>query len=161
MTPGARVWLASPEEGPAVAQLLVEFRDWQGRSEPPAASFEAGVRRLIDDPGAEYLLAAVGGEAEPAGVCQLRYRYGLWYAAEDCWLEDVYVRESARSAGLGGGLVDAAIERALGRGCRRIELDADSDNEAALELYGRRGFSASTGGGAERLMLRRTLAPTS
>lgn len=156
MTP--RVWLARPDEAVTVAELMVEFRDWQGRNSPSDAAFREGVGRLVLDPGTEYLLGAVAAGAGAEGVCQLRYRYGLWHAAEDCWLEDLFVRERARGRGLGLGLAEAAVERARGRGCRRIELDADSDNAAALSLYRGLGFSAETASGATRLMLRLPLA---
>jgi ribosomal protein S18 acetylase RimI-like enzyme len=45
------------------------------------------------------------------------------------------VREGARRAGLGRALVQAAVDRARDRGCRRIELDVNEDNAAALALY--------------------------
>jgi ribosomal protein S18 acetylase RimI-like enzyme len=136
-----RTWLAERHEAAAVARLLVGFRDWYGRSDPPAETFLAGVERLIAEPTTEYLLAAAGG-GEPAGVCQLRYRYGVWMAAEDCWLEDLFVVEADRRAGLGEALVGAAIERARARGCGRIELDVSESNRAAWALYERLGFSA-------------------
>jgi GNAT superfamily N-acetyltransferase len=137
----ARTWLAEPREAPDVARLLVGFRDWYGRSEPPDETFLAGVERLIVRPDTEYLLSAAG-DGEPSGVCQLRYRYGVWMAAEDCWLEDLFVEETARGAGLGEALVAAAIERARDRGCGRIELDVSESNRAAWALYERMGFSA-------------------
>lgn len=158
--PAVRTWLAGPEEATTVAALLGEFRNWIGRSEPSDASFLAGIRRLLDDPETEYLLGAVGG-GEAAGVCQLRFRFGLWQEAGDCWLEDLFVRQAARSTGLGRALVDGAIERARVRGCRRVQLDTDSDNAAALALYGRFGFSAQTPSGATRLMMRLPLPPNS
>ena len=78
---------------------------------------------------------------EPVGVCQLRYRHSLWTASLDCWLEDLFVLESARGAGVGEALVRAAIERARARGCGRIELDVSESNRAAWALYERMGFS--------------------
>lgn len=157
----ARTWRAGADEAPVVAALMVEFRDWQGRDEPSDGAIAHSVARLIGEPGTEYLLGAAEPGGEPAGVCQLRYRYGLWHSAEDCWLEDLFVRHSARRAGLGRALVEGAVERAARRGCRRIELDAHSDNAAALALYRGLGFSARTAGGARRLLLRRPLAPNS
>jgi GNAT superfamily N-acetyltransferase len=151
------VWVAAPREASAVAGLMGEFRDWMGRNRPTDSALAASVERLIADPGAEYLLAAPSTAAEPAAVCQLRYRYGVWHSAEDCWLEDLFVREAVRGRRLGGELVEAAVERARARGCRRVELDADSDNSAALALYERLGFSADTPSGAKRLMLRLAL----
>lgn len=141
MSEAARAWLAGSHEAEAVARLLVGFRDWYGRSEPPDATFLAGVERLIVRPDTEYLLAAAGG-AEPGGVCQLRYRYGVWTASEDCWLEDLFVTDANRRAGLGEALVAATIERARERGCGRIELDVSESNRAAWALYERMGFSA-------------------
>jgi ribosomal protein S18 acetylase RimI-like enzyme len=138
----ARAWLAGPDEAGAVVRLLIGFRDHYGRSDPPDDTFYSGVAHLLDDPATEYLLAAASGEEEPAGVCQLRYRHSLWTASEDCWLEDLYVAERARRAGLGEALVACAIDRARARGCGRIELDVSESNRAALALYERMGFSA-------------------
>jgi GNAT superfamily N-acetyltransferase len=140
MRAAPRTWLAGPADASEAARLLIEFRDWYGRSQPPDAAFHAGVERLIDERSAEYLLAA-SGDGAPRGVCQLRYRYGLWMAAEDCWLEDLYVSEDARGAGLGSALVAAAIERARKRGCGRIELDVSEHNPDAWRLYEGLGFS--------------------
>jgi ribosomal protein S18 acetylase RimI-like enzyme len=138
----ALAWLAGPDDVGAVARLLIGFRDHYGRSEPPDDTFYSGVARLIDDPGTEYLLAAAADGDEAAGVCQLRYRHSLWTASEDCWLEDLYVAERARRAGLGEALVACAIARARARGCGRIELDVSESNRAAWALYERMGFSA-------------------
>ena len=137
----ARAWLVGPDEAETVARLLIGFRDWYGRSDPPDETFQSGVARLIAGDDTDYLLAAAG-DAEPAGVCQLRYRHSLWTASLDCWLEDLFVAESARGAGLGEALVAAAIERARARGCGRIELDVSESNRAAWSLYERMGFSS-------------------
>ena len=136
-----RTWLAQPAEADAVARLLIAFRDWYGRSDPPDASFHAGVERLIARTDTDYLLAATASADEPGGVCQLRYRHGLWMDAEDCWLEDLFVRDEDRGAGLGEALVRAAIDRARERGCGRIELDVSESNTAAWRLYERMGLS--------------------
>ena len=134
MTPPVRV--AGPEDATVVARLLTEFRNHLGRNWPPEATIRAGVERLIARDDSEYLL---GGDPA-AGVAQLRYRYGVWWDAEDCALEDLYVSSEARGSGLGKALVTAAIERARARGCRRMELDTGEENEPALALYRSLGF---------------------
>ena len=135
------VWLAGLDEADDVARLLIGFRDWYDRSDPPDETFQEGVRRLIARDDTEYLLARADGARESGGVCQLRYRYGLWMAAEDAWLEDLYVRDEDRRRGLGEALVGKAIERARERGCGRIELDVSESNRGAWSLYERMGFS--------------------
>jgi ribosomal protein S18 acetylase RimI-like enzyme len=130
--------LATLDDADEVARLMIAFRDWTERSEPSDDRFRAGVRRLLDDPNTEYLL---GGDP-PAGVVQLRYRYGLWYDTDDCLLEDLYVADDARGTGLGRALLEAALGRARERGCARVELDVNEKNEAALALYRSAGFDS-------------------
>jgi GNAT superfamily N-acetyltransferase len=134
-------WIAYPADAPAVARLLGEFRDWWGNSEPPDADMLAGVRRIMEGGDGEYLLGAPGVGEEPQGVCQIRFRWSVWKTAEDCWLEDLYVRDAARRGGLGRALVEAVVARARERGCRRIELDVNEDNQAARALYEACGFT--------------------
>jgi ribosomal protein S18 acetylase RimI-like enzyme len=64
-----------------------------------------------------------------------------WTGTEDCWLEDLYVRDLARGTGLGKALTEACFERAKARGCRRIELDVNEQNTAAIALYTSLGFT--------------------
>ena len=149
------VWRAEPEEARKVAGLLTEFRDWLGRNLPSDESFAASVARLILEPDTEFLLGAAAPGEDPAGVCQLRFRFGVWHAAEDCWLEDLFVREAARRSGLGGALVGSAVARARERGCARVELDVNEANTAAIALYERFGFAVSTKSFAARDLLMR------
>lgn len=144
--PNPLVWQAGPDEAELVSGLLVEFRDWAGSSWPSAETFLGSVKTLMQDPDTTFLLVSAGRGAPPAGVCQLRFRLSVWTAAEDCWLEDVYVREHARGTGLGRTLVDAACEHARHRGCRRVELDVNEDNARAMELYRSIGFSPHSKG---------------
>ena len=138
----ARVWVAEPAEAETVGGLLVAFRNHLGVEWPSDNAFLAGVERLIEDRGAMYLLGAPDDDAPPAGVAQVRFRYGIWWAAEDCLLEDLFVRAEARGSGLGRALVAQVVEAARARGCRRIELDANEDNAAAQALYRSFGFDA-------------------
>ncbi len=151
-SPTARAWLAQPHEAEAIAGLLVAFRDHMGVDWPSANAFLASAERLLEDPQTEYLLAAPAADhdAPPSGVLQLRFRFSVWKAAPDAWIEDVFVAASARRAGVGDALVTLAIERAEVRGARRIELDTNETNTGAIALYERHGFSANSKGGEGR-----------
>lgn len=134
------VWVAEPDEAEAVAQLMIEFRDWYGRDWPSDNSMLATIERLIESTDTEFLLGSPHDDAPPAGIAQLRFRDSVWMAAPDCWLEDLYVSPGAQRHGIARALVDLVLERARGRGCRRVELDVTEDNEAALALYRGAGF---------------------
>ena len=153
---GKRVWVAGEDELDVVAQLILGFRDHLGGTTPPLETIRDGVQRIHDGGDGEYMLAAVDGD-EPAGVVQLRYRWSVWTGAPDCWLEDLFVRESARRSGMGRALVEASFERARERGCKRIELDTNEKNEAAIALYEACGFSQRPKGEDRSLFLGRKL----
>ncbi len=149
----ARAWRASVAEAPVVAELLVGFRDHMGRDRPGFDALLAGISRLIEQEDTEYLLAAAGADAPAAGVCQLRFRHGIWLEAPDCWLEYLYVEERSRREGVGRALVQAALDRAGARGCRRVELDVSDANSGALALYERFGFRTGKEPGTRDLLM--------
>jgi ribosomal protein S18 acetylase RimI-like enzyme len=127
---------AGPPDLDTVVSLLCAFRDWWGSATPSDETFRRTAELLLRDPNTEFLLAG------SAGLAQLRFRLSAWTGVEDCWLEDVYVADDARGTGLGRALVEAAMERARARGCRRIELDVNETNERAIALYVKCGFAA-------------------
>lgn len=154
----ARTWVAGPDEAEAVARLLIAFRDHNGLDWPSDNAFLAGVERLLEDVDTDFVLACAHDDAPPAAVAQLRYRFGIWRAGRDCLVEDVYVDEAARGAGLGRALMEGVIDRARERGCRRMELDTNERNEAAVALYESLGFSAVANAyGARDIYLRKHL----
>lgn len=154
----ARAWVAQPDEAEVVAGLLVAFRDHLGHDWPSSNAFLASVERLFDDPDAEFLIAAPDDDSPPAAVLQLRFRFSVWKAAPDAWVEDLFVRAQARRRGIGDALLTLAEQVARERGAKRIELDCGEDNVGALALYERHGFSArSTGAAGRNLFLRRPL----
>ena len=138
---------AGPDDAAVVASLLIAFRDWMGYAPPEVETVPATVATLIEDPNTVYLLAG------DAGFAQLRFRLSAWTGVEDCWLEDVFVRESARGTGLGRALVSEALSLARARGCQRIELDVQSDNTGARSLYESCGFSATPKGAVHTLFM--------
>jgi GNAT superfamily N-acetyltransferase len=139
-----------------VARLLCEFRDWWGSAEPDYEQMLDSVQHIMGRGDGEYLLAANAG-GERVGVVQMRYRWSVWKTGYDCWLEDLFVRESARGRGIGRALVLGAVDRAASRGCRRIDLDVNEDNAPARALYEACGFSFEPKPPGRTLYIARTL----
>ena len=141
-----------------MADLLGAFRDWWGYEAPSDAALRASVERLLSEGAATEFLLGAAGDAEAAGVCQLRFRHSVWTGSDDAWLEDLYVRDAARRTGLGRALAEFAIERARGRDCGRIQLDVNTGNEPAHALYRSLGFeSYADPPGGETLMMGKKL----
>jgi GNAT superfamily N-acetyltransferase len=130
------VRLAKRGDEAEVARLLAAFRDFYGEAEPDDGQIAETVAGLLEDEHTEFLLAG-----NPAvGVAQLRFRASIWTGSDDAWLEDLFVLEEARRDGAGRALVEACIDRAHSRHCRRIQLDANERNEPAIALYESLGF---------------------
>ncbi|MTD46134.1 GNAT family N-acetyltransferase [Conexibacter sp. W3-3-2] len=142
--------LAGTQDAAAVAELLVAFRDHFGMDFPPDEVFHRGVRHLLDDPETDYVLGYADPTGDACGVVQLRFRYGIWRAGYDCLVEDVFVRDRARGHGVGRAMLAAAVARARERGARRMELDVNEENPAAIALYESFGFRASSVGSTAR-----------
>jgi len=56
-------------------------------------------------------------------------------------LQRVGVLQSARGRGTGSELVERVVGAARDRGCLRVLLEVAADNEAALAVYARHGFT--------------------
>ena len=106
------------------------------------------------DPGR---LAAIHAEAfaapwDEAALSELLASPGVFAVAEDqgfilirvvvdeAEILTLAVRPSARRAGLGGRLVEAAVVRAAALGAERMFLEVAEGNVAARALYARSGF---------------------
>lgn len=86
---------------------------------------------------ADLVLAAETGE-RAAGYITCHVRGTA--AAPHGEIGLVAVAEHARGRGLGGALVEGALEWAAARGLRRMEVVTQGRNAAALRLYESRGF---------------------
>jgi GNAT superfamily N-acetyltransferase len=90
----------------------------------------------IGDDGSAVFVAEEDGE--PVGVCTAyldlkSVRFGL-----RCWIEDLVVNPGWRSLGIGGRLLDAALEWARERGATHLELDTGLARTDAQRFYQRR-----------------------
>ena len=138
-----RVWVATRDEAEAVARLLIAFRNHNGQDWPSDNAFLASVERLFDDADTEFLLGTPHDDAPPAGVAQLRFRYGSGAPATTACSRISTSPSPPAAPAWAARWCRRRVDRARERGCRRIELDANERNEAALALYGEFGFSAT------------------
>jgi len=84
-------------------------------------------------PRAEALLAELDGEA--AGFALFFSTYSTFLTRAGIYLEDIYVRPSARGRGTGGALLRAVARIAVERGAGRLEWAVLDWNEKAIGFY--------------------------
>jgi ribosomal protein S18 acetylase RimI-like enzyme len=93
-----------------------------------------------------YLVAWKEGSA-PVGVCVIRWDGSAEEEPEPCaeWprLTNLRVHPAHRGRGVGTALIEAAEERARGRGFSLLGISVADDNPEAARLYARLGFADS------------------
>ncbi len=145
---GFHIRLGAEADVPCISAMADAFRRELGRRQPSRAEFAERIAGLIDDPDTDYLVAFDEGGA-CAGFLQQRYRRDIWTTGGEAYIEDLFVASGSRRRGLGGRLVEAAVERARARGCSLVTLDTNERNGPAIALYESLGFSCGGGPAAE------------
>ncbi|MEO6776750.1 MAG: GNAT family N-acetyltransferase [Kofleriaceae bacterium] len=84
-------------------------------------------------PAAEVLIAELAGE--PVGFALFFTSYSTFLGKPGLYLEDLFVRPSARSRGVGGALMAACAKLAVERDYGRFEWSVLDWNEPALKFY--------------------------
>jgi GNAT superfamily N-acetyltransferase len=126
---------AGPADLAIVREMLQEYAAWLAID----LSFQDFTSELRDLPGAyappggDLFMARLDGQ--PAGMAAFR----AW-SGGGAEMKRLFVRPSARGAGVGRALVDHVIDRARAAGYRRIVLDTLPIMRDAQRLYEQVGF---------------------
>jgi ribosomal protein S18 acetylase RimI-like enzyme len=141
--PGITVRKARRDDVEAIVRMLVDdqlgaTRDSADDLEPYLRAFDA----IDADP--QQLLVVATSNDEPVATLQLTIIPGLArQGALRGQIEAVRVRSDHRSAGVGGDLVQWAVDESRRRGCALVQLTSDTSRTAAHRFYERLGFVAS------------------
>lgn len=141
------VRLAEPRDVNMIRRMLKEH----------AAAEMGGFHRTVsDEPVTDELDAVLGGDnpsafvtlvfldEAPEDIAGLAFWYptfSSWSLAGGIWLEDLFVEDSYRNAGLGRELMMDLRSRTTGR----IEWDVADGNEGAMRFYRKLGASPDRG----------------
>ncbi|MGA3216210.1 MAG: GNAT family N-acetyltransferase [Acidimicrobiales bacterium] len=108
-------------------------------SSAAVAPDSSALQEIVSSPTSSLLVARLASHPDVivGAITVLVYRIPTGLHAV---IEDVVVDESARGHGVGGALVQAAVELARGRGARHVNLTSRASRQAANRLYQRAGF---------------------
>ena len=79
-------------------------------------------------------------------------------SGKTAWIHGIAVEKEFEGMGLGGALLESAVEEAFRSGCTKIRLKVSAGNARAISFYEKHGFSRGTekrGGGEVILELER------
>jgi GNAT superfamily N-acetyltransferase len=140
--PNVSIRVARPADIPRLAALLAAG-SLRGREDPgDLPAYLSALEEINATPGAAVLVAEAGHQV--VGMCQLiMFRHLQERGGRCAEIESVHVDERYRSSGIGGALLEAAVQRAAEAGCYRVQLTSNRAREAAHRFYERHGFEAT------------------
>ena len=83
-----------------------------------------------------FLLGAYA-DGTLAGIVHYLFHRSCWTIADYCYLQDLFVAETARNLGLGRTLIEAVEREARAAGASRVYWLTKEDNATARKLYDR------------------------
>ena len=134
-----RIAPATKRDVRLIRQLILELAEYE-RAKPgeaPVTEQDLATTLFGDNPAAEVLIAYVGDE--PVGFALFFHNYSTWLGRRGIYLEDLFVRPSARKHGVGFALLREIARIAVDRDCGRVDWSVLTWNELAISFYRRIG----------------------
>jgi GNAT superfamily N-acetyltransferase len=130
-----RVGAIGEDDYERVLPLIAGYQRFY-EAEPDDARNRAFFRRFLEPSEDGVLLGAWIGD-ELVGFATLYWTFSSTHAAQVALMNDLFVAEGHRGAGIGLALIRASVERARRRGMRHLEWLTHVDNRRAQRLYER------------------------
>jgi len=132
---------ATPADVPLILSLIRELAEYE--REPDAVVATEGQLRdhlFGASPYAQCVMGEIDGVVQ--GFALYFHNFSTWRGRPGLYLEDLFVRPSARGVGLGRALFTHLARVAVERGCARMEWAVLDWNEPAMGFYRRMGAVA-------------------
>jgi len=138
----ARIVPATRQDIPLIRELVLELAEYERAlpGEAPVTEKDLADTLFGKKPAAEVLIAYLGNS--PAGFALFFHNYSTWLGKRGIYLEDLFVRPSARKHGVGFALIRALAKIAVDRNCGRLDWSVLNWNELAIGFYKQIGARA-------------------
>lgn len=134
--------LATQADIPTLINLMREFYA-EGGYVLDEAEGKASFNTLISTPALGGVwLAEIDGEA--VGHVVLVVRFAMEYGGLEGYIDDLFVRPSARRQGVGRALLEALFADCRQRGVKALVVEVGQSNHAAQKLYASFGLRGWT-----------------
>ena len=127
---------ATPADIPALHALIRELAEYEKALEEAKATEEQLHEALFGDRPAAYAhIAADDATGETVGCAVWFLNFSTWRGVHGIYLEDLYVRPTARGAGHGKALLAELARICVERGYQRLEWAVLNWNTPSIAFY--------------------------
>ncbi|MFF7632767.1 GNAT family N-acetyltransferase [Kitasatospora sp. NPDC008050] len=124
------------EDVPTIIELIRELADYEKALDQAKATEEQLREALFGEQPAVFALIAEDDTTGATVGFALWFRnFSTWTGTHGIYLEDLYVRPSARGGGHGKALLTELARTAVERGCSRLEWSVLDWNEPSIGFY--------------------------
>lgn len=124
---------ANENDVPVILQFIKELAEYEQLLHEVVATEDLLKRNLFDRKSAHVLIAESGDEA--VGFALYFYNFSTFLGKPNLYLEDLYVKPTARGTGVGKGLLAALGQIAIADDCERLDWWCLDWNEKSIEFY--------------------------
>jgi GNAT superfamily N-acetyltransferase len=127
---------ATPADVPVIHALIRELAEYE-KAPHEVEVTEAQLHEALfgDRPAAYAHIAQDDTTGDPAGFALWFLNFSTWRGTHGIYLEDLYVRPTARGAGHGKALLTELARLCVERGYQRLEWAVLDWNEPAIGFY--------------------------
>ncbi|GED96450.1 GNAT family N-acetyltransferase [Gordonia crocea] len=141
---------ATVADVPLILELIRGLAEYENEPDAVHATEALLAHQLFgDDPGAEVVIAEVGGTG--AGFALYFHTFSTWEGRRSLYLEDLFVKPEFRGRGVGRALMAHLAATAVRRGCARFEWSVLDWNAPAIGFYRALGAVGMDGWTVQRL----------
>jgi GNAT superfamily N-acetyltransferase len=91
--------------------------------------------RRVFDPASTIFMRVAEEDGQVMGFALCLIHEGTWIRGRDCYLEDLFVDQSARGKGIGRALIDDLVAFSKINGWERLYWHTEETNTVARALY--------------------------
>jgi len=128
---------ATSDDREVVLKLVAELHEFAGYS------FDTFVQRAVEELAARHrwgVILLADQNDQSVGYGAVCYGFSVEFGGRDAFIDELYVRPSARGRGVGRALLEEMIGHCRVLGIRAVHLEVDHGNDQAAALYERLGF---------------------
>jgi GNAT superfamily N-acetyltransferase len=126
---------ARPEDVQAILELIGELADYEKQPDAAQATAEQLHDALFGPTPAVFAHLAVDDAGVTVGFALWFLNFSTWLGRHGVYLEDLYVRPTARGSGHGKALLTELARICVERGYGRLEWSVLDWNTPAIEFY--------------------------
>jgi GNAT superfamily N-acetyltransferase len=126
---------ARPEDAPLIVQFIRDLAEYEREPQAAVVTPEDILRDGFSGSDRKFWVLFAEWNGEPVGFAFYFFNYSTWIGRPGLYLEDLFVRPSARGKGAGKALLAKLAQIAIEKNCYGMRWQVLDWNQPAIDFY--------------------------